>query len=90
VDCVVHGVTVGRINIGGIVVHMLLQWEGTILGELWCTWCYSGREQYWGDCGAHRVTVGRSNIVGIVVHMILLWELAILVELWCTPCYCGR
>jgi hypothetical protein len=45
-------------------VHVLLMWEGSILGELWCTCCYCRREQ----------------IGGFEVHMVLLWEGPILGE----------
>jgi hypothetical protein len=65
-------------------VQKFLMWEGAILGELWCTWCYCGREQFWGNCGAHGATVGGSNFGGIVVHNVLLLQGAILGELLCT------
>jgi hypothetical protein len=77
---------VGGSDIVGIVVHIVLLWQGAILGEMWCTWCYCGREQYCGNCGAHGVIEGWSNMGGIAVHMVLLWEGAILGEMWCTWC----
>jgi hypothetical protein len=52
---------------GGVVVHMVLLWEGAI---------------FWGNCGAHGVIVVGSIIGGIVVKMILLWQGALLGELW--------
>jgi hypothetical protein len=65
---------VGGNNIGGIVLYMVLLWEGSILGGLWCILCYCYREQFWVNCCAHDVTVGGSNILGIVVHIVLLLE----------------
>jgi hypothetical protein len=36
-NCGAHGFTARGSNNGGIVVNMVLQWEGAILGVLWCT-----------------------------------------------------
>jgi hypothetical protein len=62
------------------VVNMVLLLEGALLGELWSTSCYCGREQYLGNCGEHVVILGGCIILGIVI-MVLLWEGAILGEL---------
>jgi hypothetical protein len=59
------------------------------LGDLRCTWCYCGRDRYWGNFDEHGVIVGGSIIGRILVHMVLLWEEAILGELRKT-CYFGR
>jgi hypothetical protein len=79
---------VGGSDNGGIVAHMLL-WEGAKLGELWCTCCYCGKEQYLRNCGAYGVSVGGRKFGGNALHILLLWKGAILGELWCT-CYCER
>jgi hypothetical protein len=80
-NCGAHVVNVGGSNIGVIVVQMILMREGTLLGELWFTFYYCGREQYWGTFGAPGVSVGVSDVAGNVVHVVLLWQGEILGEL---------